>query len=131
MVSAIWAAPAPNGPNARIAIDTALRSAVGKPVDIDLTAEDRQKIERLGLAGKEVSDLTPLAKLPNLRHLWVHNNRINDLSPAAQLRNLESLYLDHNQITDLTPLGQCGKLRVLSLNNNRPCLLYTSDAADE
>ena len=110
------AAPRPNSQNAQAAIAVALHSAAGKPVDIDLTPEDYRKIERVGLAGKDVTDLTPLTQLPNLKHLWVHNNRINDLTPVAQLKNLESLYLDHNQVTDLTPLSQCAKLRVLYLN---------------
>ena len=64
----------------------ALHSAAGKPVDIDLTPEDYRKIERVGLAGKDVTDPTPLTQLPNLKHLWVHNNRINDLTPVAQMK---------------------------------------------
>ena len=94
----------PNSQNAQAAIAVALHSAAGKPVDIDLTRGFR-KIERVGLAGKDVTDLTPLTQLPNLKHLWVHNNRINDLTPVAQLKNLESLYLDHNKLRTLRRLA--------------------------
>ena len=116
----VRAAPQPNSQHAQDAIRLALRNVVGKPEDIDLTAPDLQKVIRLGLAGKQISDLTPLAKLPNLRELWLHNNRLRELEPASKMTSLEALFLDHNQIRDLAPLGKCTKLRILHLNHNRP-----------
>ena len=87
---AISAAPRPNNPNAQKAIDAAIRSVAGKPEDIDLTTADRLKIIQLGLAGKGISDLTPLGNLVNLKHLWVHKNQLRELTGITQLKNLES-----------------------------------------
>ena len=115
----VSAAPRPNNQNAKNAIEAALRRAAGTPEDIELTAADRLKVVWLGLAGKQISDLTPLANLPNLKQLWVHNNHLRELTSVAQLKNLEELSLDHNQFTELTPLAQCIKLRTLHLSNNR------------
>ena len=115
----ISAAPRPNNQNAKNAIEAALRSAVRKPGDIELTATDRLKVVRLGLAGKQISDLTPLTNLPNLKQLWVHNNHLKVLTPVAQLKNLEALYLDNNRFTDLTPLAQCSKLLTLHISGIR------------
>ena len=83
----VSAAVKPNNQVAKEAIEAALRGAIRKP-EGNLTQADRQKIIRLGLAGKQISDLTPLIELPNLQQLWLHNNRLQDIGPLAKLKKL-------------------------------------------
>ncbi|HTH14063.1 MAG TPA: leucine-rich repeat domain-containing protein, partial [Spirochaetia bacterium] len=51
---------------------------------------------------ENVSDLTPLASLPNLKQIWAQDNHISDLSPVAGLSQLEALVVADNPI----PLAQ-------------------------
>ena len=46
-----------------------------------------------------VSDLSPLAGLTNLTHLWLGDNSISDISALTGLTNLESLALGDNSIS--------------------------------
>ena len=50
---------------------------------------------------------------------WVNSNRVSDLTPIAGLVNLTHLYLDHNAISDLSPLAGLENLQVLTLRLNR------------
>ena len=54
-------------------------------------------LSNLGLTN---SDIIPLSRLTNLRHLNLYGNNISDLSPIAGLGNLVSLELGSNQIGD-------------------------------
>jgi Leucine-rich repeat (LRR) protein len=66
----------------------------------------------LNLQGNNVSDLSPLAGLTNIRTLVVANssnypgkeNQVEDLSPLVGLSQLTGLYLRGNLVTDLSPL---------------------------
>ena len=69
--------------------------------------------------GNRITDVKPLAKLRELRHLDLTQNQIEDLRPLANLTKLESLTLNQNRITDLSPLVNLKSLRVLSLQNNQ------------
>ena len=76
-------------------------------------------LEFLHIGRCEVSDLTPLAELENLRVLKLFANRITDITPLAGLINMEFLGLENNQLSDLTPLANLQNLRVLNLHGNR------------
>ncbi|MXV74086.1 leucine-rich repeat domain-containing protein, partial [Candidatus Poribacteria bacterium] len=75
-------------------------------------------LEFLHIGRTEVSDLTPLAGLENLRELKLFDNRISDISPLSELIDLQFLQLQNNQISDLTPLANLQNLRVLHLHDN-------------
>ncbi len=99
------------------------------------------KIEELCLDGNQISDLTPLRGLVNLKNLSMWSNRISDLTPLStlvqlnslnlggnqltditvlsKLTNLKELYLWHNQLPDLTPLSNLSNLKYLFLSNNQ------------
>ena len=67
----------------------------------------------------EISDLSPLARLPYLQVIELSFNRITDLSPLATLSNLTALYLSNNEIADVSPLADLPNLRTLVLNYNQ------------
>jgi internalin A len=81
-----------------------------------------RKIKRasiIELTNKQITDLSPLSNLPNLRHLVLDNNRITDITPLSTLPELGILTLDKNQITDITPLSTLTRLTYISLSNNQ------------
>ncbi|MBN2581611.1 MAG: leucine-rich repeat domain-containing protein, partial [Planctomycetes bacterium] len=76
-------------------------------------------LECLTLWDSDVSDLSPLAGLVNLRELRLSHNEASDVSPLAGLTAMETLALDGNDIDDISPLGNMAQLRHLYLGNNR------------
>ena len=65
-----------------------------------------------------VSDLSPLAGLTNLTHLWLGDNSISDISAVIGLTNLEFLYLADNSISDISPLIGLTQLTYLDIGDN-------------
>ena len=76
-------------------------------------------LARLNLADNAVADLGPLAGLGGLRRLDLSGNRVSDLGPLAALAALERLDLSRNAVADPTPLASLPRLRVLLLDGNR------------
>ena len=109
-------------PNLRAAIAETL----GKSPNAPITAEEMERLGRLGaesrgirdltglqfasnlgrlnLRDNQVSDLSPLAGLIGLRELWLHNNLVSDISPVRGLINLTHLEFAHNQVFDMSPV---------------------------
>ena len=94
--------------------EAGIRGAAGN----ELTQADLDKVTHLSGTNKEISDLTPLARLTNLKTLHLQNNKIADLRPLAELKQLEDLILQDNQITNLSPLAELTNLKRLWLGNN-------------
>ncbi|EMO64909.1 leucine rich repeat protein [Leptospira borgpetersenii serovar Pomona str. 200901868] len=67
---------------------------------------------------QDISDLSPLSKLPNLKTFSGSNNSIKDLSPLSQCKNLNALYLNKNKISDVSPLSSLSKMETLWLADN-------------
>ena len=70
------------------------------------------KLRRLNLGegweegkGNQISDLSPIAGLINLRNLGFDRNPVSDLSPLAGLINLERLEFNFANVSDLSPLA--------------------------
>jgi hypothetical protein len=70
-----------------------------------MSGEIPKNVTWLDLSGNQISDITPLSELTELRQLFLVNNQIIDLTPLSGLTNLETLDLYRNQITDITPLS--------------------------
>ena len=68
--------------------------------------------------GNQVSDLSPIAGLTELRRLILNHNLISDLSPLAGLTNLEFLSLEFNEVSDLSPLEGLINLEHIDINVN-------------
>ena len=126
-------------PNLRAAIAEAL----GKSPNAPITAEEMEGLERLearnrniqdltglqlatnlsrlnlgdsGQSGNQISDLSPLAGLINLRNLSLWGNPLSDLSPLRGLKNLTRLVFSRTQVSDLSPIAGLINLRVLDFN---------------
>lgn len=86
----------------------------------DLTGlEHAENLLELRLGdNQQISDLSPLAGLSNLRVLAAYQNRISDLTPLAGLVNLTDLDIHHNQVRDVSALAGLTRLRRLKLREN-------------
>jgi len=125
-------------------LEQAVRAELEQPEGA-VTYKDLEQVERLAVVGQnllgeeqeyhytifgyvdnvpqegaphgDIADLSLLAKMPNLRVLYLCQQQISDLSPLAGLP-LEELYLPDNEIRDLSPLEGKLTLRRLFLGNN-------------
>jgi internalin A len=60
-----------------------------------------------------VSDLTPLAGLPNLQQLDLRYTQVSDLTPLAGLPNLQQLDLMNTQVTNIKPIHNWVRIRII------------------
>ena len=65
-----------------------------------------------------LSDISVLAELTQLKALTLWYNNITDVSPLSKLTQLTSLRLNGNSITDVSPLAGLAQLTLLSLSDN-------------
>ena len=101
----------------------AIAKALGKGPNAPITVEEMENLKRIHVWGIPVSDLSPLAGLIKLEHLYLPGGgEISDLTPLAGLTNLKELYLHHNDISDISPLA--------GLTNLKWLVLYDNDISD-
>lgn len=74
-----------------------------------------ERLSDLILEPNGLSDLSPLAKLSNLRSLSILSSAIRDIAPLAANKSLSRLYLVNTAVSDLTPLVGLTRLEVLYL----------------
>lgn len=84
---------------------------------------NEEDLQVLACANSEVTELTNISRLGNLRFLDLGSNRIANLAPLERLTKLSGLNLSNNAIEDISPLLRMPTLRSLSLlgNNAVPC----------
>ena len=128
-------------PNLRAAIAEALGKNPNAPITVqemerlgpDLDARNRSIRDLTGLQfatnlnrlylgtprrwGNQISDLSPLAGLINLRDLALERNPISDLSPLKGLKNLTRLGFSYTLVSDLSPLTGLINLRDLDFHD--------------
>ena len=80
---------------------------------------DMEKINKLGLSGKDISDISFLKYFPNLEELRLDNNKISDLKPLESLTKLKKLSIQNNGLTDISSIGKVSTLKDLYLNGNQ------------
>ncbi|MCL1998444.1 MAG: leucine-rich repeat domain-containing protein [Turicibacter sp.] len=98
---------------------TTLRLGIGEITDLTpLAGLTNLRFLDLSLGFGEISDISPLAELVNLEQLILRLHNIEDLTPLASLHNLRFLQLDHNAISDISPLAALTNLEFLDLSGN-------------
>lgn len=96
-------------------------------------------VQIVDLSRHEISDLSPLKKMPSVTSLWawetkiedttqiverfpnletlhLANSPVDDVKPLAALRHLKNLNLKATQINDLVPLGELENLESLTIS---------------
>ena len=77
------------------------------------------KLESLVLLSGQVSDVTPLKNLVNLKHLSIPSGgKVTDIQALSNFANIEVLSLGGNTIASLSPLENLINLQELNLRNN-------------
>jgi hypothetical protein len=66
----------------------------------------------------EITDISPLQNLVNLKELYIFNNKILDITVLQYLENLENLSIYNNQIVDVRPVLGLKKIRQMDLWSN-------------
>lgn len=70
------------------------------------------------------ADMAQIGNLTHLQELWLGDlneggNDVTDISPIRSLAELKTLYLGYNEITDISPLSGLTSLRLLDLRGNK------------
>lgn len=91
-----------------------LQKAVGK--DVPLTANNLLKIESLNLTYSDITDLTGLSYLKNLKLIDLTGNSISDISELGQLPLLGSVSLRFNKAQSLPDLAPLKTTAITQLN---------------
>ncbi|PGB03442.1 NEAT domain-containing protein [Bacillus toyonensis] len=100
-----------------------------------ITKEDLLKIKTLSIySGEGISEIAGLEHMTNLEKLTLRESNVTDISaisklrdlkyvdltsnPIEQLENINMLFLRNNKISDLTPLSKMKKIKTLDLVGN-------------
>lgn len=88
----------------------------GNISDLSLLAK-MPNLKELYLCGQQIEDLTPIKDLP-LRQLYLCDNKITDFTPLADISTLELLYIGNNPAKNLSPLASLSSLKELLLDSS-------------
>lgn len=75
-------------------------------------------LRTVNLSEQRITDIAPLALVPNLERVRIDSNQVADLYPLGMLKRLSNFYANDNQISDVTPLAALSNLAVLSVSGN-------------
>ena len=92
--------------------------------------EYAEQLTDLSLEYEELSDLTPLAGLADLKYLSLYNNQISDVTPLNGLIDLIGLDLSDNNISNIAPLTGLINLTDLDLSDNQISVIASLDGLD-
>ena len=65
-----------------------------------------------------ITDISALSGMTQMNDLWIKGNQISDISALANMKDLSRLLMEGNKIADLTPLAELTFLRTLMLSGN-------------
>ena len=100
-------------------LNWAMYNPNGEPVDISPLA-GLTKLEQLFICCDDISDISALAGMINMRELWIWGNEsISDISALAGMTQMEYLWIKGNQITDISALAGMKNLRLLYMEGNQ------------
>ena len=98
-------------------IEKAIREKLEKP-EGELTKADYEKVTKLYLGDNQLTDVTGLEKLTQLKDLSLVGTQVTDVKGLEKLTKLERLELQDNQLTSVKGLENLTQLRFLGLKNN-------------
>ena len=98
-------------------LEEEMRRRLKKPDGI-ISKEEYLLIDKIDMAGKEVQDLTSIARMSALQNLNLNDNHLTDLSPLKSLTRVEILRLRHNSLQHLDSITHMTRLRELDAGYN-------------
>ncbi|MCL0055367.1 protein kinase [Dehalococcoidia bacterium] len=102
-----------------IQLAEALRTALNKSIQDDITANDMASLIYLDVVSENIEGISGLEHAVNLIELRVSQNQISDLSPLEDLENLEVLYFYGNDVSDISPLRNLTELNFINAGDNQ------------
>ena len=98
----------PNLPSPKAVVEEAIRKAAKKPTG-ELTETDLEKVRRLDLSFKKLTDVKGLENLTQLTFLNLSANRLTELPSLEKLNRLKTLRLWNNSAIPKTQIDQLQK----------------------
>jgi len=99
-------------------IEKEIRRILKKPTG-ELTKTDLEKVTRLDLLSRNLTDVKGLENLTQLTTLYLHANQLTEVPKGLEkLTQLRFLELHYNQLTDVQGLEKLNHLTYLNLQNN-------------
>jgi Leucine-rich repeat (LRR) protein len=77
------------------------------------------RLEEFEAPGSTLADLSPVAKSPQLRLLWIPGTRVCDLGPVAGFAHVETVSICDTAVADLGPLATLPSLRTLEVTKGQ------------
>lgn len=76
-------------------------------------------LERVNLSNNQIKDISILGKSKaTLKHLYFHRNEVSDISALAGMPQLKTMGFDYNHVTNLDVLSESTMLEILSAAHN-------------
>lgn len=98
-------------PNLKLTI----QKIIEKPVGEEITQKDAQKVTKLDLTAKNISNLEGLKYFENIGRLTLSDDNISALKT---LTDLAYLYLTNNNVSDISILDQLKEFDIIEFSNN-------------
>ena len=98
-------------------LEEEMRRRLNKPTGT-ISKEEYLLIDKINMAGKEVQDLAPIARMSALQNLNLNSNHLTDVSPLQSLTRVEILRLRHNSLQHLDSITHMTRLRELDAGYN-------------
>ncbi|RYD23181.1 MAG: NACHT domain-containing protein [Verrucomicrobiaceae bacterium] len=76
------------------------------------------RLSEINLAGTNVTDLSPISKLKDIRRLQLSSTQISDVAPLSKLTKIETLFLAYTKVRELSPLSKLVNLKHLDLEGS-------------
>ncbi|MBV6441038.1 MAG: leucine-rich repeat domain-containing protein [Haliscomenobacteraceae bacterium CHB4] len=77
------------------------------------------RMEIFVFAFQKIRSIEPVAQLPQIKSLFVFNNRLDTLNGVEALRDLQEIYFNVNEVRSLKPLEHLTNLHTIYCNHNR------------
>ena len=122
---AAWCAKADLTPEQSKTVAALLKATPDGPVGQGNAAACQQaetflkSLPSVDLSAFELTDVEPVASLPNLTMLDLSNNKLAEIGALASLPNLRFLDLSDNEIANISSLGALSALTELDLGGNK------------
>jgi len=111
-----WVSDPSNSNNVKI--EVAIRQYINKPTG-ELTKADLEKVNKLDIRQRKLTDVTALEKLTQLTALVLDTNHLTDVKGLENLTQLKLLWLGRNQLTDVKGLEKLTQLTDLGIHSNQ------------
>ncbi|KAG9401668.1 hypothetical protein AC1031_009522 [Aphanomyces cochlioides] len=107
-----------SGSGGILSVDMLLHGTKTTMAKGESTEQFLKRLTHLTLTGKKLTTIDLVAKCPNVRVLYLYDNKITNAQPLASLRLVTHVHLQRNRLTKMEHLDSLAHLEKLYLDNN-------------